>query len=82
MHALLNALATQLAAHLVEVEGIILALIVSWIFSIPQNLPRTPQEWWTWFRDTLQGAVPMKFQAHQPVQPVNPTQAHDAPKEQ
>lgn len=74
MNHLFNALAAQLAAHLVEVEGILLALVISWVFSIPANLPKTKQEWWTWFRDTLQGAVPMKFQAHQP----NPTPANPA----
>lgn len=79
MSHLMNALGTQLANHLVEVEGVILALIISWIFSIPANLPKTKQEWWVWFRDTLQGAVPMKFHAHtqNPTTPASPAQTKE-----
>jgi hypothetical protein len=61
MNALWNAIAAQVATHLPEVEAVVAALLIAGIFAIPEKIPTSLQEWWTWFRDTLQGAVPMKL---------------------
>lgn len=62
MNDLWNALAQQVASHLVEVMAGGAAILISGVYSIPEQFPTTLQAWWTWFRDTLQGAVPLKFQ--------------------
>lgn len=74
MNALWNALAQQIASHLVEVEAGVAALIISGVYSIPEQFPVTIQAYWSWFRDTLQGAVPMKFQKTIHVNPTQPAQ--------
>lgn len=74
MNDLWNALATQAAAHLIEIEAALAALAISFIFSMPESFPKTLQAYWSWFRDTLQGAVPMKFQKTNHANPTNPAQ--------
>lgn len=77
MNALWNALAQQISAHSAAIEefltGAAAAVAVSGIYAIPEKFPGLDvQTWWTWMRDTLQGAVPMKFQKSNHVTPVEP----------
>lgn len=67
MNDLWNALAQQIYSHLAAIEeaggAAVAALCISGIFAIPEKFPGLDlQAWWSWMRDTLQGAVPMKFQ--------------------
>lgn len=61
MNELWNALAAQVAAHLIEIEAGVAALLISFVFSLPEQFPRHFQDFWTIFRDTLQGAIPLKY---------------------
>lgn len=77
MNALWNAVAQQIAAHSAAIEefltGAAAAVAVSGIYAIPEKFPGLDiQTWWTWMRDTLQGAVPMKFQKSNHATPAEP----------
>lgn len=51
--------------HIVEAIGVALsALGLAAINALPPTLPRTKDEWYAYFRDTLQSAVPMRFSPH------------------
>lgn len=70
-------------AHIVKnweaYAAAISAICIAGVCMMPEKIPATFQEWWTWFRDTLQTAVPAARAQrangnHQQAQPpANPT---------
>lgn len=74
MNQLLNAIAANLYQHLTTIGVGSGVLFFAVIHNMPPEPPSSMQEYWTWVRDSLQTAIPVR-QARQQ----NPTQ--DKPKE-
>lgn len=68
MNELWQAILHNLAQHLTEASvgsGVLLIAIIShW----PEQIPRTMQDWWTWARNSFQGALPIRAQISNPIQ--------------
>lgn len=50
-------------------------IVLAGIAMMPEKRPQTLDEWWAWFRNTLQTATPARFHP-----PSNPTQAVEPPQ--
>lgn len=48
-------------AHSTYIEAAVVALFISFVSSLPKQFPSSLQDYWTIFRDTLQGAIPLKY---------------------
>ena len=58
MNDALHALGQNIVANAAIYIGGIVALFVAFVCTWPAGIPRSAQEWWTWFRDAFQTAVP------------------------
>lgn len=78
MNELMNAIGQNLAQHLTSIGVGSGVFLFSFIHNMPEAPPSSMQEYWTWVRDSLQTAIPIR-QARQ----ANPTLPQDAaqPKE-
>ena len=48
------------------------ALSIAWVCTWPEKIPASSQEWWAWFRDTFQTAIPAARAQRQAVPPTPP----------
>jgi len=60
MHELLDALAKDFLAHLTSVGVGSGVLFFAIIHNMPEHPPANMQEYWTWVRDSLQSAIPVR----------------------
>jgi len=75
MNALLDAVAYNLYQHLTTIgvgSGVLFFAIVH---NMPEIPPASMQEYWTWVRDSLQTAIPVRQgRNNRPTLPANPAQ--------
>lgn len=48
--------------------------------NMPPSIPKSPQELWTWIRDSVQTALPISRNNSNPILPVPPAQPQGATK--
>jgi hypothetical protein len=71
-HPAWQALQTQITANLPEYLIFASALSIAIVCAMPEKIPSSFQELWTWLRNSLQTAVPAARLNH--TQPSNPQQ--------
>lgn len=69
---MLQALLDHIAAHWVIYSTTGTALGFATVSCMPAKFPRSIDEWWTWFRDSLQTAIPGRRPNTNPTIPVSP----------
>ena len=57
-HPLLLGLQQHFVQHLAEYLSFIGVLSIAFVCTWPVMIPKTGQDWWTWFRDAFQTAIP------------------------
>ena len=60
MNELLNAIGHSIVQNLGYEEGVAGLLVAVAIHNMPATIPKTLQEIWTWVRDSLQTALPVR----------------------
>lgn len=45
--------------HHPKLSGALVVLAVAFISSMPEEIPKSAQEWWTWLRNGLQSSTPI-----------------------
>lgn len=77
--ALINAITAAVIAIVHYFSNIPASHAIAWLtityFAVkqaPEKIPTTPQQFWTWGRETLQGFVETKGLPTRPTQPVPP----------
>jgi hypothetical protein len=60
MNELLNAIGHNLAQNIGYEEGAFGLLLAVFVHNMPATIPKTFQEIWTWVRDSLQTALPVR----------------------
>jgi len=66
MSELFNAISANIASHWVVYSGGGVILGSAIISCMPQKVPRTLDEWWSWFRSSLQTALPARHNPNPP----------------
>ena len=77
MNALWQAIGAQIMGHLVAIEAALGTFAISAIFAWPVEVPQCFKRFidpalWTWARDAVQGAIPLKFRDPHPSTPQQP----------
>jgi hypothetical protein len=70
LHCILHAL----AAHPAQVEGAGAVLLFAFVSSLPAQRPKTLDDWYAYFRESLQSAIPVGRHSANPTPPANPAQ--------
>jgi hypothetical protein len=69
----MNPIAEHIAAHWVVYSTAAVALGASTISCMPERFPRTLDEWWSWFRNSLQTSLPARHGQPSPAAPQAPS---------
>lgn len=72
MNALIDAVSTNLVQHLTSIGVGSGVLFFAVVHNMPENPPASMQEYWTWVRDSLQTAIPVRQARPHPTQPDTP----------
>ena len=79
MHEILDAIAKDFLTHLTSIGVGSGVLFFAIIHNMPEHPPVNMQEYWTWVRDSLQSAIPVRQpRVVAPPVPPAPKENHDS----
>jgi hypothetical protein len=75
-HPVLAAIQDHVLKNFPEYAIFVTALSIAFVCTWPEFIPRSAQDWWTWFRNAFQTAVPAaraRVEAHSTTTTATPT---------